>query len=244
MRNYWLRIALGAAAIFTVGMIGVILARQGIVRVNGVVQGSGPIALPLAFVPFKLDGQKLGSVSKVVLLREAPKRVAAVEVQIKLRDSLLARGLQGCRLAANFDDQHRPHGPEIHGGRFSKGVFSCLQADDTSSRFQEFGRAVFQPGNVSVPLLLPNDIVDDLKRGDFDSQDEDSIGAAAEARADSITEAADARADSISRAAEMQADSAVARSQSLIDSLSREGVRRADSVRRAEGRIADSAASR
>src|SRR5688572_12473412 len=108
MRNYWLRIALGAAAIFTVGMIGVSLARQGVGRVRGVVEGSGPITLPIAFVPFKLDGQRLGNVSKVVLLRDAPKRISSVELEIKLKDSVLARGLEGCNLAANFDADDRP----------------------------------------------------------------------------------------------------------------------------------------
>ncbi len=70
MRNYWLRIALGAVAIFIVGMIGVTLARQGVGRVRHVVEGSGPISVPLAFIPFHLNGQKLGTVSRVVLLRE------------------------------------------------------------------------------------------------------------------------------------------------------------------------------
>ena len=62
MRNYWLRIALGAVAIFTVGLIGISLAKQGVGRVRGVVEGSGPVAIPLAFVPFTLDGSKLGTV--------------------------------------------------------------------------------------------------------------------------------------------------------------------------------------
>src|SRR4051812_9668212 len=97
MRNYWLRIALGAVAIFTVGMIGISLAKQGVGRVRGVVQGSGPLAIPLAFVPFTLDGSKLGTVDKLTLFRDAPKRISAVEIHIKLKDSLLAGGLEGCR---------------------------------------------------------------------------------------------------------------------------------------------------
>jgi hypothetical protein len=47
MRNYWLRIVLGAAAIFIVGMIGVSLVRGGIAKVNSVVEGDGPITIPL-----------------------------------------------------------------------------------------------------------------------------------------------------------------------------------------------------
>jgi hypothetical protein len=242
MRNYWLRIALGALAIFTVGMIGVTLARQGVGRVIGVMEGSGPITLPIAFVPFKLDGQRLGSVNKVVLLRDAPKRISSVELELKLKDSILARGLEGCNLVANFDGDHEPDGTRIHAGQFSSGVFSCVERSDSVPQFQVFGRAVFQPGDVTVPLLLPDDIVNDLKQGEFGTPEEDSIAALAEARAESIGEAAEAKADSIAELAHARADSIVARTERLVDSLRTEGLRRADSARRAAGRMADSAA--
>jgi hypothetical protein len=243
MRDYWLRIALGATAIFTVGMIGVSLARHGVGRVRGVMEGSGPITLPIAFVPFKLDGERLGSVNKVVLLRDAPKRISSVELEIKLKDSVLARGLEGCHLAANFDDDREPGGARVEVDPFSSGVFSCLDRSDSVPRFQMFGRAVFQPGDVTVPLLLPDDIVNDLKQGEFETP-EDSIDAIAEARADSISAEAEARADSIANQAHARADSIVARSERLVDSLRREGLRRADSARRVIGRMADSAAPR
>jgi hypothetical protein len=232
MRNYWLRIALGAAAIFTVGMIGISLARQGVHHVRDVVEGSGPISLSIPFLSFNLDGQKLGKVSKVMLLREAPKKISAVELEIALRDSVLARGLEGCRLIANFDDNRSSPGLSVNNRRFSSGMFSCLSPDDSAPDFQEFGRAVFQPGEVSVPLLLPNDMVDDLRQGEFDETEEDSISAATQASADSIAEAVEQQADSIVAAAAEKADSIVARSERLIDSLTREGLRRADSTRR------------
>jgi hypothetical protein len=230
MRNYWLRIAFGALAIFTVGMIGVTLAKQGVGKVRNVVEGSGPITLPLAFIPFQLDGQKLGNVSRVVLLRTAPKQISAVELEAKVRDSSVARGLQGCRLAANFDEEStrgRNRGPK------PSGIFSCIHPGDPTPGFQEFGRAIFQPGDVTVPLLLPDDMVDDLKKGHFDNDMQDSINDAAEALADSIGDAAEARADSIAEAAASRADSIVAHSQHLVDSLREEGERRADSTRRA-----------
>jgi hypothetical protein len=244
MRNYWARIAFGALAIFTVGMIGVSLARQGVGRVRGVVEGSGPITVPIPFVPFKLDGRKLGTLDKVVLLRDAPKRISAVELQVKLRDSVMARGLEGCRLAANFDAQHNRRGVDVNVGPLSTGVFSCFHGNDSSAQLQEFGRAVFQPGGVSVPLLLPNDLVDDLKQGNFGSGDEDSAASAEQARAESIAEAADAQADSITAAVEARADSIAGRSERLVDSLRAEGERRADSTRRAGSHMVDSARRR
>jgi hypothetical protein len=235
MRNYWLRIALGAAAIFSVGMIGISLARQGVHHVRGVVEGSGPISLPIPFLSFNLDGEKLGKVNKVMLLREAPKRISAVELEITLRDSVVARGLEGCRLAANFDNDRRSPGVSLDNRQFSSGMFTCLSPEDSAPDFQEFGRAVFQPGEVSVPLLLPNDMVNDLRQGDFDGPPEDSVAAAAQASADSIAEAVEQRAESIAAAAEERADSIVARSERMVDSLRREGMRRADSTRRMAG---------
>jgi hypothetical protein len=232
MRNYWLRIALGAAAIFSVGMIGISLARQGVHHVRDVVEGSGPISLRIPFLSFTLDGQKLGKVSQVMLLREAPKKISAVELEIELRDSVVARGLEGCRLRANFDDNRSPPGVSVNNRRFSSGMFTCVSPGDSAPGFQEFGRAVFQPGDVSVPLLLPNDMVDDLRQGEFEDTEEDSVGAAARASADSIAEAVEQRADSIAADAEAKADSIVARSERLVDSLVEEGLRRADSTRR------------
>jgi len=234
MRNYWLRIALGALAIFIVGMIGVTLAKQGVGRVRHVVEGSGPISVPLAFIPFHLNGQKLGTVSRVVLLREAPKQISAVQLEAKVRDSAVARGLAGCRLTANLDKDETPGTIHIRTGERAVGVFTCLHAGDSAPGFQEFGRATFQPGDVTVPLLLPDDMVNDLREGHFDDSDvEDSVTAAAEAQAESIGDAAEARADSITEAASQRADSILAHRQHLVDSLREEGKRRADSVRQA-----------
>jgi hypothetical protein len=244
MRNYWLRIVLGAVAIFTVGMIGVGLARRGVGRVRNVVEGSGPISVPVAFIPFKLDGQKLGMVSKIVLQRDAPKQIASAELQITLRDSSVAQGLKGCRLAANLDDEHTPHDGHVRVGSLSHGVFTCLHPNDSTAQFQEFGRAVFQPGNVSVQLFLPKDIADDLQQGNYGSESDDSITDQAEAKADSAVAAAEERAESIAAAAEKAADQVAARQHQLVDSLKREGRRREDSTRQAARGTRDSIRSR
>lgn len=243
MRGYWIRIALGAVAIFAVGMIGVTLVRRGVSGVREVAEGTGPITLPVMFVPFKLDGQKLGTVHRVTLHRDAPKRLSSVELEVTLADSVLARGLEGCRLLANLDEDNS-RSAEVNAGSISRGVFSCLHGDDSTAGFQDFGRAVFQPGNVAVPLLLPNDMVKDLRESDFPSESEDSIAATTEARAESIADAVEARADSISTVAEAQADSILRRNERLVDSLRREGTRRADSARQSASRVADSARPR
>ena len=145
MRNYWLRIALGALAIFTVGMIGVTLARQGVGRVRHVVEGSGPITVPLAFIPFHLNGEKLGTVSRVVLLREAPKQISAVQLEAKVRDSAVARGLAGCRLTANLERINRPV-PSISGPvRRRLGCSLVSMPAIPLPAFRSLGRPRFRP---------------------------------------------------------------------------------------------------
>lgn len=239
MRNYWMRIALGALGIFAVGMIAVTLVRRGVAKVNDVVAGSGPISIPLAIIPFQLNGNKLGNLQRLVLYRETPKKVSSVQLEVKLNDALLARGLEGCRLAANLDSEEDHHGPgiRVRTGGWNKGTFWCSK-EGADSGLVEFGHAVFNPGGVTVPLLLRQDLVDDLRKGDFgDDSDSSDI-------ADSISEAVEARADSISAAAERTADSITARGDRLADSLRSEGQRRADSARTGAQRMADSARHR
>lgn len=228
MRNYWMRIALGALAIFTVGMIGLTLVNRGIGSVRGVVHGSGPISIPLAFIPFKLDGDKLGSLERVTLQRETPNRVTSVELEVKLSDSVLARGLEGCHLAANLDSEvpGRP-GINVHKGPFAEGSFWCAKDDSVEVDLVEYGHAVFHPGDVTVPLFLPRSLVDELQNLDLGH--------------DSIPPVAKAQVDSIMAATELSADSVDAVRDRMIDSLRAEGKRRADSARRVLRQMADSA---
>ena len=59
MRNYWVRIALGALGIFAVGMIGLTLVHRGLAKVNDVVTGKGPISIPLSLIPFQSEVEKI-----------------------------------------------------------------------------------------------------------------------------------------------------------------------------------------
>src|SRR3954464_9233076 len=111
MRNYWLRIIVGAVAIFAVGMVGVTLARQGMSHVRGVVEGSGPITLPVRFLPFKLDGEKIGTIESIRIMRNAPKEVRSVDLRVRLADSVNPGRLDPCILVAEgfeeSNDQRR-----------------------------------------------------------------------------------------------------------------------------------------
>jgi hypothetical protein len=239
MRNYWFRILLGALAVFAVGMVGVTLVRGGVAKVHTMVEGEGPINIPLAFIPFTLDGHKLGTLERVTLNRDSPRHVSSVEVAVDLRDSLMAHGLQGCRLMANLDsDPDRP-GVDIRRGSFSDGAFHCLGSDSAPPEFVEFGQAVFQPGNVRTPLFLARDLVDELQQSDVPVA-ADSAAETVEAEADSIAEEAERRGDSMERSASRMADSIKRRFEGFGDSLRAEGLRRGDSIKGAMQKMADS----
>jgi hypothetical protein len=231
-----MRIALGALAIFCVGMVARSLINRGIGGVRGVVEGSGPISIPLAFVPFKLEGDKLGSLERVTLVRESPQKVTSVELEIELSDSVVARGLEGCRLAANLDSEGEGRSSvNIERSPFEHGTFWCAGSDSASLALVEYGHAVFHPGDVTVPLLLPPDLVNELQSLDLGG---DRTPPLSEAQIDSIAEVARAEAQ-----AEVSRELRRTR-RARLDSIRSEGLRRADSARRVLIRVADSAQSR
>ncbi|MGH7528176.1 MAG: hypothetical protein ACREMX_15900 [Gemmatimonadales bacterium] len=219
MRNYWLRIILGALAIFAIGMVGVTLVRGGVARVHRVVEGTGPITIPLALLPFKLGPDKLGTLSELVLLRDSPRRITEVRLEVEVDDSMVATGLGGCRLAANVESDPREPGVHVRGGRLAEGAFWCLEGDSVPPGMVRYGQATFQPGDVTVPLYLTQGLVAELQHGNMAP---DSAAAIAEQRADSIASSVEGKADSL-------AD----RMSRLGDSLRAEGRRRGDSVRAA-----------
>ena len=179
MRNYWFKILLGALGIFAVGMIGVAIVRSGVAKVNSVVHSDEPITIPLGLVPFAIAGERLGKLDHVTLYRESPDQVSEVELTVNLADSLLAQGLSGCRLVADIEGD-RERGVNIRVGKDStdQNAFACLTGDSTPPDFEEFGTAIFNPGEVEVPLLLPVSLVAELQSLDFDhdSAGADSLG--------------------------------------------------------------------
>jgi hypothetical protein len=198
MRNYWLRILFGALAIFAVGMVGVTLARQGVGKVRGVVAGSGPISLPVAFVPFKLDGEKIGTIQHVKIFRNAPNQVRSINVQVRLGDSVSPRRLEPCILVAEGFDQID-----------SKTTVLCSTAEDTvGQNLARVGDIQLSKTNRSFRLFMPREDIQELTDSDVvfvggESAgippiiNEDSIAAAAERKAESALKAQQSRLESL-----------------------------------------------
>ncbi|HKT59894.1 MAG TPA: hypothetical protein VJQ46_07565 [Gemmatimonadales bacterium] len=244
MRSYWLRILLGAFGIFALGMIVISIIHHGRSRVESVIASSEPLSIPLPFVPFQVNGSKLGTLERLTVNRDSPKKVSSIELQVKVDDSLVAKGLAGCRLAANIEgDSAKPGNVNIHMNRLNEKTFFFCASHD--SGFEEMGTAKLTPGDVELPLLLPESLAQHLRNGDWASNSDSSD--ALETRADSIAEAAEAIADSAAAKAEKasqrvqeKAQAISERQSRLGDSLRAEGLRRGDSIRRAMTRLADS----
>jgi hypothetical protein len=171
---------------------------------------------------------------RVVLERSSPKQVSSARVEVKLEDSLVAQGLSECRLVANFDASHEhSKGVHIRTGPDHSGTFRCLTKNETDSTLVEFGQAVLQPGNVTVPLLLPKDLANELHTGSFFSDSAET--------GDSLTDAMEALGDSIAEAQESKMDSVREQTGHLAESLRVVGRRRVDSLKQAAHGLADSA---
>jgi hypothetical protein len=226
MRNYWLRILLGALGIFAVGLIGVSIVRGAHRKIHSMIGGSGPITIPLGLIPFVLAGERLGNLDRVTLHRESPSRVSAVELEVDLSDSLLAQGLSGCRLAANFESDSTDRGVNIRVNRDHKGTFRCVPEGSTPPDLIDFGVAVFHPGDVEVPLLLSADLVAQLQSLDFA---DDSMAVSDSSRQITVPNADSIKAD-------------VRRQLERVDSVRSSARRFGDSVRaEARKRIAEAA---
>jgi len=234
MRNYWLKIILGAFAVFAVGMglRAAYLATKD--RVTAIAQSSAPITIPLAFVPFQLDGDRLGTFDHAILIRKSPKHISGVRLGVKLPDSPGWARLAGCDLLANFKPAKKS------GAEFSDAEFACVKGDSAAAHGAErFGDVGFEPGGLNLALYVPKDVAHRLRNEMMHGVDvhadvaADSIAEAAERMGDSIGEAAARMGDSIARVHELRADSIRDAALRQADSVRERAIRMRDSVRAA-----------
>jgi hypothetical protein len=180
MRSYWVKIVFGALAIFLVGYLGVTVVRKQVNRVRAFSQSSDPISIPLAFIPFQLDGNKAGTFSGIRIMRDAPKSVSAFHIRVKLSDSVDIERLKSCRLY--LEQTGHDFDPDD--------AFTCLAPDTSDSGLVEFGDVTFtarEGVEFTVPLLLDSRTVLELRS----SSNPDEVAARAVAEG----EAAAARAE-------------------------------------------------
>lgn len=151
--TYWLRIGLGALAIFAVGMLITTGIRKGHEQVDYVVEGSGPISLPLLGMSFRLDGAPIGGIERLRLLRSAPRHIDSVVVVVNLTDGLSPDWVDGCRLTVQ-DAQHLDE----------ETSFTCADsAAAMALNLVPFGHVEFKPSGRTVAVWLPESVATDLR---------------------------------------------------------------------------------
>ena len=219
MRKYWFKIALGAFGIFAIGMVIVTAIRKATNQVRVYSETSAAISIPFPFgiVPFRLDGDRLGTIEHLTLLRDSPERITNIRLLVKLADSVDSSRLAKCFLVVN-DVEHLDN----------RTTFTCQGQDTAGLNLVPYGEVELEGGGGTFPLLLPASAVADLQ----------SEGASdeIEARVDSISDAAEAMADSLAEVA----DSITEANMEMADSIREAAREKADSIREAAHRMADS----
>jgi hypothetical protein len=155
MRKYWGKIILGALLIFAAGFAVISAGRS----VKQSIVTNKDITIPLgSFVAFKLDGIRVGSIRQIRIRRSEPKVLAGFDVRVRVSDTAAFAKLQNCRLSVN--DAH--HFDE-------RTSFLCLPSDSGYEPFGEVTAYMSDPDQedptVVLPLLLPSQIVADIRRG-------------------------------------------------------------------------------
>lgn len=157
MKWYWAKIALTALVIFCVGYGGIVAFRATKRTVVSAVESNDDLTIPLPFVPFNFDGNRLGTFRKVVFHRSSPETVQSVDITVRLADSSKTPSFGNCQLTVDDPSRLNEHSS-----------FRCAKADST---MEGFGSVIVQArdGNgdwntlMAVPLVLPKDVAQKIR---------------------------------------------------------------------------------
>jgi len=160
MRGFWIKIGLGALGVFLVGMMLVTVGREAKATATEALAGVlergatvSSVASAPSDLPFRLAGDRLGTVRHLSIRREASGALARVELAVELNSEAAASRLADCVLIAeherNFD--------------FDSG-FRC--AHGSSADLVELGHAGFTPGDFDRPIMVSERMAEDMRDGD------------------------------------------------------------------------------
>lgn len=135
--KYLLRIVIGALVVFVAGLATFQLARggrrvadYGRLVVDSIRYGSGPVSVRIPFVPIYVDGDRVGTLDSVVLLR-ARDSVEGIQVVVRPGDAAARERLAACTIELtsleHFDLKHALH---CAGDTTGLAPFGLVVADD------------------------------------------------------------------------------------------------------------------
>lgn len=147
MNRYWLRIALGALGIFVVGMLVIGFTRRGVEKVKELA-AQDHFSIPMAFLPFQLDGHRLGRLERVGVTRSTDGQLQGFQFVARLDSGEAAPAPGQCLVGL----------PDV--GNLGGGAkFVCLAASDSASgSYVPFGTVTFTPDGLERTLYVPADM--------------------------------------------------------------------------------------
>lgn len=187
MQRYWLRIIIGALATFGIGMLVFAGVRHGAEKVERLKDTAEPINIPLALIPFTVDGQRLGTLRGLRVVRSAPERVSRLEFRVRLNEGADSSLAGDCVLTIR--DVERID---------AKDTFHCAKAADTATMgLSEIGSVELRNGRV-LTLVAPKGALDNFK---LDVPVDADSAAIAAVKAESLAAAAESTANEAVRKA-------------------------------------------
>lgn len=147
MRRYWIGIALGVLAVFVSGLVIMRAGREGARLVERTLESADPISIPLAFVPFRLDGREVGSIREIQFQRSSPDVVRGVDLDVTIKDAQIVDRLRTCTLTASHIDN------------FDRNTtFECVdQKAAETGKYVAFGSVKIEKTDIARVLLVPTE---------------------------------------------------------------------------------------
>jgi hypothetical protein len=160
VKKYWISIALGALLVFGLGLAGLAAVQKGKAQVRTLL-ATAATRLPLRFanIGFRLNGRRIGEVTGLDLVRKDAADLGRITGHVQLVDADAEATLRHCALSV--DDA---------GHLNEQTSFFCAGKDELAS-LVEVGSIIFEPGDFSRPLYLPEHIVADWQRSGIQQLD-------------------------------------------------------------------------
>lgn len=140
MRHLWIRIGVGAGVVFLAGLFVISLGRQ-VKTAAGMAYGSGgEFRVPLALVPFEVNGERVGSIRGIQVERPADGIGKRLRVEVVL-DGVIGSELAPCAILIGHGSSSKP--------------FDCISLSDVDARgLVRIGEVRLEPLGVVRPILV------------------------------------------------------------------------------------------
>lgn len=160
MNRYWLKIGLGAAAIFCLGSAGMAAVRKGKAEFRSFLSTAGRrIPLQLAQLKFRFDGRSIGAITGIDVHSDRAEDAGKVAIKVALSDLADLDQLRDCSLTV--DDIRHVN---------DRTGFRCADASELEAGdLVKSGDVTFAPGDVTRPLYMVARDVERWRRSDIRS---------------------------------------------------------------------------